>query len=106
MAVRQVAVQAGQGAQQGALAGAAAAEQGDELAGRQLQVQPVEHRPLPVDAGQALDAGQLASVRRHDNALLSTIRTAASENRPSSPYRTRPTRMTSVCPYVRARSIM
>ncbi len=86
------AVEAREGAQQRALAGAAAAQQGDELARRDLEVEAVEHATGLVEA--AVQVGdpdrrspllaQLASVRRHDSAFLSMKRTTASAVTPSS----------------------
>ena len=71
----------------------------------------VEDHPVPEPSGQALNTyragcGQSASVRRHDSALLCASRTTPSDSRPSSPYRTSPTMITSVWPYSRASSIM
>ncbi len=84
-----VAVEAGESAQEGALAGAAAADQRDELAGRDLEIEPVEHASRLAEAAmQAADADrggavrQPARVRRHDSAFLSMSRTDPSATRP------------------------
>ena len=82
------AVQPGEGAQERALAGAAATEQGHELAGGDVEVEAVEHATRLVEAAvQVPDPdrwGQLASVRRHDSAFLSMSRTTASAVTPRS----------------------
>ncbi len=49
-------VQSRQGAQQGGLARARPAQQGDELAGRDLQVQALQHRVGAEGAGEAFQA--------------------------------------------------
>ena len=81
-------VQPGQGAEHGALARPAATQQGHELAGRDLEVEAVEHATRLVEAAvQVLDPdrwGQLASVRRHDSAFLSMRRTTPSAVTPRS----------------------
>src|SRR5690606_25489511 len=104
-------VEPGQGPQQRRLARAAAAQQRHELAGTDLQVQFGQDFAAVEGPRQALGArpggrDQSSSVRRHDSALLCTSRTTPSETRPSSPYRTRPTMMTSVCPYEPANCIV
>nr|BFE70746.1 hypothetical protein GCM10020092_040470 [Actinoplanes digitatis] len=79
-----VAVQAREGPQQGALAGAGAADQGDELAGGDVQVESVEDPAVRVEAAvQVADAdrefgGQPSSVCRHASAFLPVRRTALS----------------------------
>ena len=84
-----VAVQPGQRPQQRALAAAAAADQGHELARRDLQVEPVEDPAgLAEAAVQLFDpyggaVRQLPRVRRHASAFLSMRRTAPSAISPS-----------------------
>src|ERR1019366_4323226 len=102
---------AGDRAKQRALARAAAAEEGNELAATDLEIDPCQNGPrsrTPAQTGDPEGRGteRHAPPRRHDRTFLSTTRTAVSDARPSSPYTTRPTTMISVCPYDRARNIM
>ena len=94
------AVQPGQGAQQGALAAAGAADQGHELSRGDVQVQAVEHAAGAVEAavqvahpdgrgGGVRTRGrvraQFSSVRRHVSTYLSRRRTAESRMNPKTP---------------------
>lgn len=95
-----VVVEAGHGAQQGRLPGAAAAQQRGELTCSDGQIEFLEDGPVAEAADQPAGAhrgrgvvpypgagvgGQPASVRRHDRALLSIARTSASEEKPKIP---------------------
>ena len=87
-------IEAGEAAQQGGLAGAAAAEQRDELAGKQVEVEPVEHQ-VGAEASREADdahaggrdlghgAGLRSRLGRQASARRSRKRTRASAVRPS-----------------------
>ena len=114
-----VGVLARQGAQQRGLPGAGGAEQRDQLAVAELQVDPGQHGALaeaatvPADAdhriavpgrGRAGSCGGLSvgayfvmKLERHDSVNLSISRTRMSVASPSRLYTMRPTKITSVC---------
>ena len=119
-------IEAREGAQQGGLARTAAAEQRDELAGAQLEVDTVEDGAIavpPVEVATPCDDGRGGrnrervlrvpgalrergqGVDRHASAFRSMARTSASESRPRSAYTASPTRMTSVWKNSCARTI-
>ena len=87
-------VQARQGAQQGALARAAAPEQGDEFALPNVEIDPVQYAPQGEAADEIADSdhggagiggpegGHRARVFRQESRRRSSKRTAASDDRP------------------------
>lgn len=82
-------IEPGQRPQEGALAGAGAAEQGDELAAADVEIDIVDDGALAIAADQAADRdhgllGQSARILRHGRAFRVMKRTGQSELRPSA----------------------